>query len=85
MAPAGPTPATLPAIGAPMKRALCCAALLLGAVFGCETAPEETCRTRPDGSGVAVDCEPAPGADWRDDALDEAEEGMERRGPGGRP
>jgi len=60
-------------------------ALLLLAALGCESRPEEGCKARPGEPGYEFDCEPAAGADWQEGALDEAEEGMERRGPGGRP
>ena len=67
-----------------MKPSSCCALLLLLAL-GCQSAPDQECSTRPGEPGYEIDCAPTPGADWGDRALDEAEEGMERRGPGGRP
>ncbi len=60
-------------------------ALLLLAVLGCESPPEERCQGVPSESGVDFDCQPADNDAWQDRVLDEADEGMERRAPGGRP
>lgn len=64
--------------------------LLLATVgLGCATpAPEEQpagCTVRPGESQVEIECAPAPDAAWSEEALDEAEQGMEQRSPGGRP
>lgn len=59
--------------------------LLLLAVLGCESPPEERCKGVPGESGIDFDCEPGDAAGWQNRRIDEAEEGMEERGPGGRP
>ena len=46
--------------------------------------PAEPCRERPAGGPVEIECQPDPNARWSDEALDEAEESMEERRPGGR-
>jgi len=62
----------------------CCAALLLVGL-GCESPPEDRCRSVPGGAGVELECESPSDGSWQDGALEEADEGMEQRGPGGRP
>ena len=54
-------------------------------LLGCAGLPEDEdrCRARPGESSVDFDCTTADG--WSDEALDEAEEDMERRRPSGRP
>jgi hypothetical protein len=66
------------------RLALC--ALALGAGLGCQTAPEPAgaCRERAEGASVEIDCESDPSQTWSRDALDEAQESMEERRPGGR-
>jgi hypothetical protein len=61
-------------------------AAALGLALGCQThaEPAERCQERPDGGSVEIECEPDPSAGWSDQALDEAEESMEERRPGGR-
>ena len=59
------------------------AALLLLLALGCESPPEDRCRTASGAGSVDIDC--SDGSAWEDEALEEADEGMERRSPGGRP
>jgi hypothetical protein len=61
-------------------------AAALGLALGCQTRaePAERCREHGAGSSVDVVCEPDPSAGWSDEALEEAEESMEERRPGGR-
>ena len=65
-----------------ITRSLLAAALLLG-TLACESPPEERCRTSSGDGSVDIDC--SDGDAWEDRALEEADEGMERRAPGGRP
>ena len=61
-------------------------AAALGLALGCQThaEPADRCEERPAGSSVEIECGPAPNAGWSHDALEEAEESMEERRPGGR-
>lgn len=59
-------------------------AVLLLAAIGCESPPEERCKGVPGESGIDFDCA-ADDEDWQDRALEEADEGMDSRAPGGRP
>ena len=65
-----------------LARTLLALLLALGAV-ACESPPEDRCRTSSGAGSVDFDC--SDGSGWEEDALEEADEGMERRGPGGRP
>jgi hypothetical protein len=55
-----------------------------GAVLaaGCESPPEERCAVR-EGS-LDIDCAPSATGEWQEEAIDEAEEGFEKRSPRGR-
>jgi hypothetical protein len=60
----------------------------LGALLvltGCASPPEERCTTRPGETALEIECGDSTASDWSDRALDEAQEGFERRAPGGRP
>ena len=61
-------------------------AAALALALGCQThaGSVEPCRERQSGSPVEIECQPDPNARWSDEALDEAEESMEERRPGGR-
>jgi hypothetical protein len=69
----------------PLPRAAIWAAAL-GLAFGCRTqaGPTERCSERRAGASVEVECEPDPNAAWSREALDEAQDSMEERRPGGR-
>jgi hypothetical protein len=61
-------------------------ATALGLALGCQTRAERAsgCSQRQAGASLEVECEPDPNAQWSREALDEAEESMEERRPGGR-
>lgn len=66
-----------------MRFRVALASILL--TVGCQSPPEERCAVRPGEASLEIDCARQESDEWADRALDEAQEDMERRGPGGRP
>jgi len=68
-----------------LPRAAICA-FAVGLALGCRSHPEPAsrCQSREAGASLEVDCEDDPNAAWSREALEEAEESMEERRPGGR-
>jgi hypothetical protein len=59
-------------------------ALVAALLAACESPPEDACAQRPGEASLEIECGPTSGESWSRDAVDEAEEGFEERGPGGR-